>query len=141
MRLSLAVTLRHPGDGRRRPDRRGVGPAAALGRHRSEPRGIFGPVAWGSTETQAKERAVEACEKVSKTCANGPATTNDMDDVFAVMCCSRPKLGCAAAAAESREDASTSVRKNLTEAGYQQLHAAALYVGRQRQEAVSEQSD
>ena len=75
-------------------------------------------VAWGSTEAQAKERAVDACEKVSKTCANGPATTNDMDDVFAVMCCSRPKLGCAAAAADSREDASTSVRKNLTDAGF-----------------------
>lgn len=75
-------------------------------------------VVWGSTETQAKERAVDACEKVSKTCANGPATTNEMDDVFAVMCCSRPKVGCAVAAAESREDASTSVRKNLTEAGF-----------------------
>src|SRR6476469_4731102 len=81
-------------------------------------REVSGPVAWGSTETQAKERAVEACEKVSKTCANGPATTNDMDDVFAVMCCTRPKLGCAVAAAESRDDAAASVRKNLTEAGY-----------------------
>jgi len=81
-------------------------------------REVSGPVAWGSTETQAKERAVEACGKVSKTCANGPATTNDMDDVFAVMCCTRPKLGCAAAAAESRDDASANVRKNLTEAGY-----------------------
>ncbi len=81
-------------------------------------REVSGPVAWGGTEKQAKERAVEACEKVSKTCANGPATTNDMDDVFAVMCCTRPKLGCAAAAAESRDDAAASVRKNLTEAGY-----------------------
>jgi len=77
-----------------------------------------GPVAWGATEKQAKERAVEACEKVSKTCAYGPATTNDMDDVFAVMCCTRQKLGCAAAAAESRDDAQANVRKNLTEAGY-----------------------
>ena len=81
-------------------------------------REMSGPVAWGSTETQAKERAVEACEKVSKTCASGPATTNDMDDVFAVMCCTRPKLACAVAAAESRDDASATVRKNLTEAGY-----------------------
>jgi hypothetical protein len=81
-------------------------------------REVSGPVAWGSTEMLAKQRAVEACEKVSKTCANGPATTNDMEDVFAVMCCTRPKLGCAVAAAESRDDASASVRKNLTEAGY-----------------------
>jgi hypothetical protein len=74
-------------------------------------REVSSVVAWGSTEAQAKERAVEACEKVSKTCANGPATTNDM-------CCSRPKLGCAVAAAESREDAQARVRKNLTDAGY-----------------------
>jgi len=81
-------------------------------------REVSSVVAWGSTEAQAKERAVEACEKVSKTCANGPATTNDMGDVFAVMCCTRPKLGCAVAAAESREDAQARVRKNLTDAGY-----------------------
>jgi len=81
-------------------------------------REVSSAVVWGASEVQAKERAVEACEKVSKTCANGPATTNDMGDVFAVMCCARPKLGCAVAAAESREDAQTSVRKNLTDAGY-----------------------
>jgi hypothetical protein len=81
-------------------------------------REVSSAIVWGSSEGQAKERAVQACEKVSKTCANGPATTNEMDDVFAVMCCSRPRLGCAAAAAESREDASTSVRKNLTDAGF-----------------------
>ena len=82
-----------------------VGAAAALGGRRSQPRGLLARWCGASTETQAKERAVEACEKVSKTCANGPATTNDMEDVFAVMCCTRPKLGCAVAAAESRDDA------------------------------------
>ena len=81
-------------------------------------REVSSAVVWGASEVQAKERAVEAGEKVSKTCANGPATTNDMGDVFAVMCCARPKLGCAVAAAESREDAQASVRKNLTDAGY-----------------------
>ena len=81
-------------------------------------REVSSPVVWGTTEAQAKERAVEACEKVSKTCANGPAATNDMDDVFAVMCCSRPKLGCAIAAADSREDAVASVRKTLVDGGY-----------------------
>ena len=63
-------------------------------------REVTSTVVWGASEVQAKERAVDACEKVSKTCANGPATTNDMGDVFAVMCCARPKLGCAVAAAE-----------------------------------------
>src|SRR5215831_10831098 len=31
------------------------------------------PVAWGATEEEARQRALEACKKVSKTCANGPA--------------------------------------------------------------------
>ena len=76
------------------------------------------PVAWGSTEGQAKERAVEACEKVSKTCANGPAATNDTGDVFAYMCCSRPKFGCAVAPGDTQDEATTTVRKTLTDAGY-----------------------
>ena len=41
----------------------------------------------------ARQRAVEACKRVSKTCANGPASTHDMDEVFAVMCCTQPRLG------------------------------------------------
>ena len=43
---------------------------------------------WGATEEEARQRAVEACKRLSKTCANGPASTNDMKEVFAVMCCS-----------------------------------------------------
>ena len=81
-------------------------------------REVSAPVAWGTSEAQAKARAIEACEKVSKTCANGPAVTSEMDDVFAVMCCSRPKFGCAIAAADSREDAVAGVRKTLVDGGY-----------------------
>jgi hypothetical protein len=76
------------------------------------------PVAWGNSESQAKERAVEACEKVSKTCANGPGATNDTGDVFAYMCCTRPKLGCAVAPGDSPDEAAALVRKTLTDAGY-----------------------
>ena len=76
------------------------------------------PVAWGGSEAQAKQRAIEVCEKVSKTCANGPAVTNDTGDFFAVMCCTKPKLGCAAAPADSREDAAAAVRKTLVDAGF-----------------------
>ena len=31
------------------------------------------PVVWGATEDEARQRAVEACKRLSKTCANGPA--------------------------------------------------------------------
>ena len=76
------------------------------------------PVAWGATEDEARQRAVESCKRVSKTCANGPASTSDMREVFVVMCCAQPKAGCAAAAAASRRDAQKNVQEMFADAGY-----------------------
>jgi hypothetical protein len=75
-------------------------------------------VAWGPTEKEARQRAVEACRRVSKTCANGPASTDTLDDVFAVMCCTRPSQGCAVAVAASRQEALKAVRQTFAEAGF-----------------------
>jgi hypothetical protein len=75
-------------------------------------------VAWGPTEKEARQRAVEACRRVSKTCANGPASTDTLDDVFAVMCCTRPSQGCAVAVAGSRQEALKAVRQTFAEAGF-----------------------
>jgi hypothetical protein len=41
-----------------------------------------------------------------------------MREVFALMCCASPKLGCAAAAAAARRDATRSVQHMLADAGY-----------------------
>lgn len=76
------------------------------------------PVVWGATEEEARQRAVDACKRVSKTCANGPASTDDMREVFAVMCCAQPKLGCVAAAAAGRREAMRSAQHMLADAGY-----------------------
>jgi hypothetical protein len=76
------------------------------------------PVVWGPTEAEARERAVEACKKTSKTCANGPASTDTPDDVFALMCCSRPSQGCAISVGANRQDAMKSVQKTFSEAGF-----------------------
>ena len=76
------------------------------------------PVVWGATEDEARQRAVEACKRVSKTCANGPASTQDMKEVFAVMCCTQPRVGCAASAAVSRRDALKNVQEMFAGAGY-----------------------
>jgi hypothetical protein len=75
-------------------------------------------VAWGSTEAEARQRASEACKRVSKTCAGVPASTDTPDDVFAVMCCTRPSQGCAIAVAGSRQDALKSVQKTFSDAGF-----------------------
>ena len=50
-------------------------------------------VVWATSKDQAKKLAVLACKQVSSTCADTPASTNGMDHIFAVMCCTDPKNG------------------------------------------------
>jgi hypothetical protein len=76
------------------------------------------PVVWGATEDEARERAVEACKRLSKTCANGPASTQDLKEVFAVVCCTQPRAGCAASAAANRREALKNVQEMFAAAGY-----------------------
>ena len=75
-------------------------------------------VVWAPTESEARQRAVEACKRISKTCASGPASTDTLDDMFAVMCCTRPSQACAVAVAGSRQDAIKSVQKTFSDAGF-----------------------
>jgi hypothetical protein len=76
------------------------------------------PVAWGATEDEARQRAVEACKRVSKTCANGPASTAELREVFAFVCCTQPRVGCAVSAGSSRREALKRVQSMFAEAGY-----------------------
>jgi hypothetical protein len=78
------------------------------------------PVVWGATEDEARQKAVDACRRLSKTCANGPASTADMREVFVVMCCAQPKLGCAVAAADTRRGAQKKVQEMFADAGYKE---------------------
>ena len=75
-------------------------------------------VVWGATEDEARQRAVEACKKVSKTCAGGPASTPDLREVFAVVCCTQPHRGCAVSAAANRREAAKNVQEMFADAGY-----------------------
>jgi hypothetical protein len=76
------------------------------------------PVVWGATEDEARQRAVETCKRVSKTCANGPASTQDLKEVFAIMCCKQPRVGCAVSAAANRREALKNVQEMFADAGY-----------------------
>jgi hypothetical protein len=78
------------------------------------------PVVWGATEDEARQKAVDACRRLSKTCANGPASTSDMREVFVVMCCAQPKPGCAAAAGDTRRAAQKKVQAMFADAGYKE---------------------
>ncbi len=75
-------------------------------------------VVWATSKEQAKKLAVLACKEVSQTCAETPASTNGMDHVFAVMCCSDPKAACAAGVGANRDKALKEVKSVLSDAGY-----------------------
>ncbi len=76
------------------------------------------PVVWGANEEEARNRATEACKRISKTCANGPAVTDDLREVFALVCCTKPKTGCAASAAANKREASRNAQQMFADAGY-----------------------
>ena len=61
---------------------------------------------------------MEACRRVSKTCANGPASTDAQGDVFAVVCCTQPRAGCAVSAGAGRRQALKAAQGMFAEAGY-----------------------
>jgi len=84
-------------------------------------------VVWATSKDQAKKLAVLACKQVSQTCAETPASTNGMDHIFAVMCCSDPKSGCAAAVGGSREVALREVKRLFSEGGYSQCSLKSYY--------------
>ena len=75
-------------------------------------------VVWGDSENDARQRALEACMKVSKTCADTPALTDNMNDVFALMCCKRPRLACAVGTEATRPRALRAVREVFNKSGF-----------------------
>jgi hypothetical protein len=79
---------------------------------------VSSPVVWGATENEARQRAIEACKRLSKTCANGPAVTDDLKEVFAIVCCEQPRTGCAASAGANRRDAAKTAQQMFADAGY-----------------------
>lgn len=83
------------------------------------------PVVWDSTKAGARQKAIDACKRLSKTCAGAPAHTDQIGDTFAYMCCTRPRFGCAIGVGERREDAIAMVRKTFSDAGYSQCSLRA----------------
>lgn len=72
-------------------------------------------VVWGATEAEAVQRAIDACAEVSQTCAESPAFTDELTDVFAYVCCDEPEIGCAVAPGSTRAEASSAAEKVMTD--------------------------
>lgn len=98
----------------------GVGPESTKGWFASisPNEELSSPVYWADTKEAAKEGAVRSCEKISKSCAAKPAWTDQRGDVFALMCCKKPKFGCAIGVGSTAEQARQFVRNTFSDAGY-----------------------
>ncbi len=77
-------------------------------------------VVWDASKDGASEKAVSACNRVSKSCSGTASYTNEPKDVFAYMCCTRPRLGCSIGVGEDRTAALAMVRKTFSDAGFSQ---------------------
>ena len=87
-------------------------------------------VRWGKTEAEAIERASRACANSSNTCAKQPATTPELDDVFAYYCCTSPNLSCMAPSHETREKAVEVAERIMKQKGFSGCRTRAYYSAR-----------
>lgn len=87
-------------------------------------------VVWGPTLETARARSLEQCRAVSDKCGKKPAATDNLDDVFAVMCCSKPRNGCAASGAGSSKEATASVQQLFSDAGFSECRLISTFSAR-----------
>jgi len=75
-------------------------------------------VVWANDKDVASRRAVAACKRVSKTCSGKASYTNELDDLFAYVCCETPRFGCSIGVGAEKADALAMVRKTFDDAGF-----------------------
>lgn len=76
------------------------------------------PVVWAESKDEAVRKALAACKKVADTCGDRPASTPDMSHIFTVMCCNKPRHGCAIGVDKTRDTSLAMVQKVFDDAGF-----------------------
>jgi hypothetical protein len=71
-----------------------------------------------TTKDQAEQLAIDACQRVSDTCASRAASTDGMNNYFAIMCCTQPRMGCAAGVASTKRKALDEVKSIFSDEGF-----------------------
>ena len=94
--------------------------AGAVGGDHAEPRELLRPSSGRRARSRQRSSPSLACKQVSSTCAETPASTDGMDQMFAIMCCEEPKSGCAAAVGADRDSALKEVKKLFSDGGFSQ---------------------
>ncbi|MGE0025073.1 MAG: hypothetical protein AB7S70_15750 [Hyphomicrobium sp.] len=95
---------------------------------------LTSPVFWANTKDEAMAGALRVCQKVSSTCSTRPAWTDTQADLFAIMCCQKPKLGCAIGVGANEDLARQHVRNIFSEAGYSKCKPAKFLSARTGEE-------
>lgn len=99
------------------------------------------PVVRAPNRDQARDRALAACRRVSKTCTDQPALTQDLSDTFALVCCSRPRWACVAAPRRQRDAAVAEAQRVLDQHGFSQCKTQAFLSARNGDRLALDEND
>ena len=76
------------------------------------------PVVWAATSEEAERKAIQACKRVSRLCADSAASTDNLDEIFVTMCCTRPRRGCQTHLGNTIEEGKAGSLEVFRKAGY-----------------------
>lgn len=85
---------------------------------------------WGSSKARASAAALRTCRRVSRTCATKPGSISHLDNVWALMCCTNPRFGCATGAGPTRAKAHETVNRVFVNAHYSNCVVKGYYSAR-----------
>ena len=85
---------------------------------------------WGSTRKKANAASLRVCRRVSRSCAISPGSTDDMKDIFALMCCTNPRFACAVFPAGTRQKARKLVTGTFVKAHFSNCAVRGYYSAR-----------
>lgn len=88
------------------------------------------PVVRAPTRELARDRALAACRRVSRTCTDTPAITPNLNDVFSMVCCTSPRWACVAAPRSDRDAAVAEAQRVLDQHGFSQCKTQAFFSAR-----------
>lgn len=78
-------------------------------------------VGYGATTDEAEKQAINACRRVSTSCADSAAITDEFGSYFQLSCCLRPRTGCVVyviAADVNRRTIAPGAAKDFADAGF-----------------------
>ena len=85
---------------------------------------------WGTTREKANAAALRTCRRVSRGCAVPPGSTPNLNDIFALMCCTNPRLACAVYPAAAKEMAHEKVTGLFIDAHFSNCAVKGYYSAR-----------